>query len=609
MDTLSRFVCQNCFSVFSDTRPPFVATACAHHVCGECKPSLSPDFTCKVLHCGAAMVPNRPAEADGELVKIQERYADSFVMPKCLEHLTRKRILCLDPNCRSSRNFCCNNCFAEIHRTCSKKLGFDIERVLSSYRLCTHDIASLLQTTHKLLTGLSTMEVMGWGTLDAAIIREWNVLTSFEFRQSLDGNIMLILADDGSVDIQSRRLNQAVSYLSELRNGLQPGMVAAFPTLQKVISKINDALGCSLALNKRCEPHHTAHDPVTNEEKKVYCCLCNGEQFRYLGLFNDALERLFAQNSTGSCKLLFNVDFDTKQISLNPRVDLRLKEYRQPREPQHPPIEYVQVTEPPQKIDRRRKEFRHLRGKRIQLEEDDAEHDPLWRPGQAPQKIFKIRKRKTGRLVKLHESRSTGEEQSLPKETALSASDPENAKEVSCFEEKSQLASSLNDLNIASKFKEFFKPYLGDKITFVPIYQASARTFSAEEFHAACDVPNTLSFIYCEGILVGGYSDVAWASDKESSFYHSKKAFIFNLDLNTVYRVKESSTDYAIYSGKKFGPVFGDGADLCVNFVKGVPKVFSQLGSYRRLDGENTEKSLTGRRFRRMDRLEVFRVV
>ena len=108
------------------------------------------------------------------------------------------------------------------------------------------------------------------------------------------------------------------------------------------------------------------------------------------------------------------------------------------------------------------------------------------------------------------------------------------------------------------------------------LYRSSRDGLFAESFHYKCDGNNdsdkdrTLIIIKTRegGGIVGGYSNTAW--DSSGDYKEADKAFLFALsgfDISSPCKMKlecgEASD--AIYCDEEFGPVFGEGHDLCVS--------------------------------------------
>jgi hypothetical protein len=103
----------------------------------------------------------------------------------------------------------------------------------------------------------------------------------------------------------------------------------------------------------------------------------------------------------------------------------------------------------------------------------------------------------------------------------------------------------------------------------VLIYKATRDGFGSGDFHRCCDNQGpTMTIIQSKngGYLFGGYTSVSWTS-RSAYVVDNNGAFIFTLTnphgiSPTKYSIQK--TEYSIYDGNTYGPIFGGGFDLYV---------------------------------------------
>ena len=92
------------------------------------------------------------------------------------------------------------------------------------------------------------------------------------------------------------------------------------------------------------------------------------------------------------------------------------------------------------------------------------------------------------------------------------------------------------------------------------LYQATIDGESSATFHSKCDgIPNTITFIKSTGKRrFGGFTSQCW--DRSSQYKDDINCFLFSLDKQKIYPIKNNKNAIACYSD--YGPVFGDGNDI-----------------------------------------------
>ncbi|KAF9972840.1 hypothetical protein BGZ73_003986 [Actinomortierella ambigua] len=102
----------------------------------------------------------------------------------------------------------------------------------------------------------------------------------------------------------------------------------------------------------------------------------------------------------------------------------------------------------------------------------------------------------------------------------------------------------------------------------IRLYKASKDEFSATSFHKHCDDkgPTLTIALTSTGVIVGGYSSVAWSNRQAWGF--STKTFLFFYDPQTSTLKKcplVESPSSAVFSSPSLGPTFGDGYSLSIS--------------------------------------------
>jgi hypothetical protein len=108
-----------------------------------------------------------------------------------------------------------------------------------------------------------------------------------------------------------------------------------------------------------------------------------------------------------------------------------------------------------------------------------------------------------------------------------------------------------------------------EKNTWKLLYRGSRDGFGASNFHAKCDnQPNTLTLIETtKGFIFGGFTPIPWDSSSGYKSDNSRKSFLCTLKnpSNISPRKFElSNASNAIWSGSGYGPIFGNGHDICL---------------------------------------------
>ena len=91
------------------------------------------------------------------------------------------------------------------------------------------------------------------------------------------------------------------------------------------------------------------------------------------------------------------------------------------------------------------------------------------------------------------------------------------------------------------------------------LYRASEHNFDHTKFHQLCDGKGkTLVIVKSKETqnLFGGYSTVAWSSNK--SYSSAPGSFLFSLDKQTKHTIIYGNEGNAIYGDSGYGPMFGN---------------------------------------------------
>ncbi len=105
------------------------------------------------------------------------------------------------------------------------------------------------------------------------------------------------------------------------------------------------------------------------------------------------------------------------------------------------------------------------------------------------------------------------------------------------------------------------------------LYRASRDGHNAAAFHARCDGkgPTLTALRSANGCVFGGFAAVGWASDRGGVWVKAPGSWLFSLVGVRGSRplrmdLVDANHAYAVYHRSSYGPVFGDGQDLCVEW-------------------------------------------
>lgn len=105
----------------------------------------------------------------------------------------------------------------------------------------------------------------------------------------------------------------------------------------------------------------------------------------------------------------------------------------------------------------------------------------------------------------------------------------------------------------------------GEKVKL--LYKGSVHGFSPKVFHSLCDNQGpTITVIKSNNRISGGYTPVHWASRNNYVHIPVRKAFLFTIENNNVYKYYNVRFEmFSLYDHSYYGPTFGGGHDLHVS--------------------------------------------
>ena len=101
-------------------------------------------------------------------------------------------------------------------------------------------------------------------------------------------------------------------------------------------------------------------------------------------------------------------------------------------------------------------------------------------------------------------------------------------------------------------------------ISIKKLYQATVDGGDPKNFHLKCDnISNTLTFIQSkQNRRFGGFTSLYWESSEYDNAKKDKNAFLFSIDKQKIYPIKDLDGKDAIRCKKQWGPCFGRGKDI-----------------------------------------------
>ena len=145
------------------------------------------------------------------------------------------------------------------------------------------------------------------------------------------------------------------------------------------------------------------------------------------------------------------------------------------------------------------------------------------------------------------------------------------------------------------------------------LYRGTRDGMSADVFHNKCNNkgPTISLFKNEKGYIFGGYASVDWHGPSEYAYRSAPDSFIFTL--TNMYEIAptkfpNSNSTYSIYDHYSYGPTFGGGHDVYVNFPNNISTSFPHsyndvLGKGKSIfTGDNNNNS-------NLKEIEVFKLI
>jgi len=126
----------------------------------------------------------------------------------------------------------------------------------------------------------------------------------------------------------------------------------------------------------------------------------------------------------------------------------------------------------------------------------------------------------------------------------------------------SKLIKKQEDFNLLKKWLAPNNQHVNLKL----LYRGSRDGMSSQAFHKKCDNhAETLTIVKSQsGRIFGGYSDQTW--NVTSNYKSSTKTWLFSIDEREKFPIMSSGAPHATYTLDGYGPSFGSGHDLHINF-------------------------------------------
>jgi len=126
----------------------------------------------------------------------------------------------------------------------------------------------------------------------------------------------------------------------------------------------------------------------------------------------------------------------------------------------------------------------------------------------------------------------------------------------------------LNETKRCDEFLNKIYEWTGGK-NMELLYRGTRDGMSADSFHNKCDNkgPTINLFKHEKGYIFGGYSSINWQSI--GGYKSAPDSSLFTL--TNIYELSptkfpNSNSNYSIYCNSKYGPTFGNGHDICIEF-------------------------------------------
>lgn len=103
---------------------------------------------------------------------------------------------------------------------------------------------------------------------------------------------------------------------------------------------------------------------------------------------------------------------------------------------------------------------------------------------------------------------------------------------------------------------KLFAPHLMKTKSFKLLYRGSEHGFDSKAFHDKCDLKgSTLTFVKTDIIAFGAFTKAEW--DMTERHKSDPEAFLFSLEDEKSFSIKQELINFAIFCSAKSGPTFG----------------------------------------------------
>jgi hypothetical protein len=147
------------------------------------------------------------------------------------------------------------------------------------------------------------------------------------------------------------------------------------------------------------------------------------------------------------------------------------------------------------------------------------------------------------------------------------------------------------------------------------VYRGSEHGFRASDFHGKCDgCLNTVTVILTTtDCIFGGFTPIGWDSSSGHRADSTKQSFLFRMKdsrNSAPHKFPISNPSYAIWCDSSYGPVFGNGCDICVvDCCNQNSNSYTSVGSaYTNDTGINGKQVFTGEYNFTVKEIEVFSI-
>ena len=146
----------------------------------------------------------------------------------------------------------------------------------------------------------------------------------------------------------------------------------------------------------------------------------------------------------------------------------------------------------------------------------------------------------------------------------------------------------------------------GKKPTYKLLWKGTRDGFAASTFHAICDGQKpTLTLVHSnDGYVFGGYTSLSW-NHIYNNYVQDSTAFIYSITQK--YKCAEQKNQYSIYCNGSYGPIFGNGHNICIYDNCNTNNCYSHVNSHTYI-APNGAAYLTGSQYFTVKEIEVYLV-